>query len=152
MFPKENTFGASIVNFLYRLRHAFWLQIQILLGAIHPRRPVERRGGGVWTNVNARGGGVGYQPDVHERKKYCRFGVRIRVRLTPPPHHPCPRASGLQYILRFGRFLERDAIRTSLDGSGGVFQMDDVGQGRGVSKNPNISLWWMTPYFCVCLT
>jgi len=118
-----------------RILHAvLFCNASLILGAIHQRRPVERWGG-VRAYVDDLGqGGLGSAMTRTSKKdkKIGVSGVRIGVRHTPPSP-PRPRASGSQYILRFGRFYARYTVPTFVDGKGegGVLQTDDAGQGGG---------------------
>jgi len=88
-------------------------------------------GGSIWI-VDDRGwgggGGVGHTLDVHKPKNNC-------VSESDIPPAPRSRVTGLQYVLRFGRFHVRYDPDVRLRGvGGGVCQTDDVGQEGGVQK------------------
>jgi len=94
-----------------------------------------KKGGGVpmWTTSD--GGGksaiIQKQTNWPGTKKNKKIGVsRVRIGVLHPPF---PRASGSQYILRFGRFYAR--YRPDVcNGAGGVCQTDDVGRGGPKSQ------------------
>jgi len=79
----------------------------------------------VCANVDdfGRGGRVGHQPDVQKLHFFAFSGV---VESDPPNPPPCPRASGVIYMLRFRRFYAR--FDSDVRGRKGVSQTDDVGQ------------------------